>query len=178
MSIKFLNGYSYPTFKIYLISNGELIDTISLSLTNSSGLTESYEIIKKFHELFNNTIEERIKGLRFRWSLPYDEYTSLENGTKIDQIVKYFCAKNSTSEHLYRIVLIPRNDLPTRNYEVLLEDGFEFGIMKGGIKAKGNKKPILKMMSKYLIPDLQWVDTGKIVYTGTYIHQRTGFIEL
>lgn len=144
-----INGWENPVFTIYNPS-GILIETIDLPLTNSRGLVESYEIIKKQTEAINASIKQKIQGYRISFSLYYDEYVSGNTLLEIKKIINHAKLGN-------KLVITPRADKPARAFEVILNmDNFDIGLLKGGANAIGHRLPVLQFTTKYLQTELVW----------------------
>ncbi|RPI19013.1 MAG: hypothetical protein EHM58_03095 [Ignavibacteriae bacterium] len=144
-----INGWQNPIFKIYN-SLGVLLETIELPLTNSRGLVESYEIIKKQTEVIDYTIKEKLLGYRITFSLYYDEYVSGDTLLNVKSILNHAKLGN-------KLVIIPRADSPDRTFEVIVNmDKFDIGLLKGGAKAIGHRLPVLQFTTKYLQAELNW----------------------
>jgi hypothetical protein len=133
---KYVNGYGKPKFKIYN-SNNELIETIDLPACNTEGEPESYQREgTTVHSLLKGRLvtKPRIdtgKTYRISWRLNYNRHISGEDCLKIMKIINY-------SDSGYKLVLIPYDDMPLRQFEVVfLTDEFTLEIKKGGKYAEG-----------------------------------------
>lgn len=154
-----INGHSFPVVKLFDPERpGEPLFTISLPLTNSEGLVESYQIRKITHELISPgltnpaiTTQQVILGYMISFTLHYNRFIrgeDLYNGIK-----KIFDAAKSG----WKIVLVPRADAGWREFEVILaNETLELGLNKGGKKAAFHRLPILIFKTRELEPDLKW----------------------
>ncbi len=151
---KYLNGYSYPIFRIYDGTN--FIEEISLPLTNSKGLIEDYTEYSLEHEFLNYSETKKIFGYKINFNLNYDEWVSKDTAKKIINLLI----------HEYngrKIILIPRQDVPSRYYEVIGKNkSLQIGIMKGGINANGHKGFNLNFVTKNIV-ELNYIDPDNIV---------------
>lgn len=167
MAHNYINGYDYPTFKIYL--NDILIDTINLHRTDESGLVVKPEFYFINHELIDHTNLQTREGFHLNFSLSYNTYSSKENTIKIFRLLNYFL------NNIYKIEITPRSDITTIKYEVILNmDSMEIGILTGGAKAQGHQLINLDFKTKYLQNQFNWIDPDQIQYIGTYLPQTVG----
>jgi hypothetical protein len=162
-----INGFKEPRFNI-VSSKGVLIDTIDLPLTNEKGLIESYEIKKIEHELIDFTTLQSILGYKIKFTLHYDEFVEADTLLKIKSILDYEKVGN-------RIILIPRIDLATRNFEVIYSgEGFELGTLHDSQSGEGHYLPEFEWTTKFLHPTLDWyvphqsADNGMIAENDLY----------
>lgn len=154
----FVNGWRHPIFRIY--NNSILIDTIELPITGVEGLVETIRERRIQHELTDFTLLHKVFGFTISWNLPYSEYANKVTMLNIQQILRYHKAG-------YKIILIPRADLPRRNFEVLYTgEEIEMGIKKGGSAAVGNRLVNIQFTTKYLLDDFNWIDPDTIQYIG------------
>ncbi|MCC6865767.1 MAG: hypothetical protein IT280_06355 [Ignavibacteria bacterium] len=155
-----INGYSSPAVKIIPAAENspEAEIKVELPLTNSAGLVESYEIKKISHELIsfgqgeNKIINaQKILGYIITFTLHYNKWLDGKDlYTGIKQIID--AAKAGR-----KLILIPRNDAPWREFEVILSNNtFELGINKGGRYASTHRLAVLEFKSANLEPDLKW----------------------
>lgn len=169
----YINGWKWPVFKIFEQPPiNTLIDTINLPIVNASGLIENVQVLNITHEFNSRTLVQRILGYRITWTLPFDEYAKAQTMQDIQQIIRYCKAG-------YKIVLTPRADLPTRNFEVLYTgESFDMGIKKGGAGSVGNRLVVIEFTTKYLLDDIGWVDPNDKQYTGFKSHNPLNVIEI
>ncbi|HEY3250929.1 MAG TPA: hypothetical protein VGK25_07410 [Ignavibacteria bacterium] len=153
-----INGYKYPRIKT-VVDRG--VKTYDLSLTNSKGLIETYELRKIEHELIDLSDPKKISinqfwlGFKIIWTLHYDEFIDSADLTKIKAVLE---AANSGGQ----LLLTPRIDFPLRTFEVYAANSnFELGIHKGGADAKYNKGPVIQFATVNLEPDLKWYEPGE-----------------
>jgi hypothetical protein len=158
-----INGYSNPIIKLFDPRRPEEPShVLELPLTNSSGLTESYQLRKISHELIGLNAEEplittrqKILGYTITFTLNYNEYITGE--TLYTMVKTIFDASKAG----WRVVLLPRADAPWREFDVLLaNETLELGLNKGGIKAKAHRLPVLVFKTSGLEPDLKWFPPG------------------
>lgn len=165
-----INGYGRPVVRISSAApsgGGDSSDPgndiiVTLPLTNSAGLTETYEIKKISHELINisgNTNEivhaQKILGYIITFTLNYNRW--ITGRSLYEAVKKIFDAAKAGK----RLFITPREDAPWREFEVLLaNDTLELGLNKGGIKASSHRLPVLKFRSVRLEPDLKWFPPG------------------
>lgn len=158
-----INGYSYPIVKLFDPRNSsEPRFTVTLPLTNSGGLVESYTLRKVSHELINPdlttpqiTTAQLILGYSITITLHYDRFISGED--LYGGVKKIMDAARSN----WRILLMPRADAPWREFDVLLaNETLELGINKGGRNAVFHRLPVLIFRTKSLEPDLKWYPPG------------------
>jgi len=152
-----LNGYKYP--RIITVFRG-VPTAYDLSLTNSKGLVETYEIKKLEHELislddFNDIgILQKIQGFRIYWTLNYNDFISAEDLMKLKHVLQDAVMGR-------QIFIVPRVDFPLRAFEVLVSSSsFELGIHKGGENASYHRLPVIQFVTKNLEPDLKWYEPG------------------
>lgn len=164
--INFINGWKAPKFRIK--DGNVLIDTIVLPI--SEGMIETIEELKIEHTLLNYDIEKEVHGFRLSWKIPYTVWANKNVMLEVQQLMRY-------SKAGYRIILTPRLDLPTRSFEVLLNnDMIEYGIKKGGENAIGNSGIELTFTTKSIIDDTEFVDPDAVQYTGWFLYSRMGVI--
>ncbi len=158
-----INGHSHPIVKLFDPRNpSEPRFTVSLPLTNSSGLVESYTLRKVSHELINPdlsapqiTIAQLILGYTITFTLHYDRFIS---GEDLYEGVKKIM---DSAKAGWGIVFVPRADAPWREFDVLLaNDTLELGINKGGKTAMFHRLPVLIFKTKSLEADLKWYPPG------------------
>lgn len=154
-----INGASYPVVKLYDPRfPSEPRFTVHLPLTNEGGLVESYQIRKISHELIDLdtaspgiTTAEIVLGYTITFTLHYDKFIT---GEALYEGVKKIL---DAAKAGWRIVLVPREDAPWREFDVLLaNDSLELGITKGGAKAKYHRLPVLVFKTRSLEHDLKW----------------------
>lgn len=149
----YINGSSYPIFKIYN-SSDVLVDTIALNLCDEKGLTETYEFIKITHDLLNYSIVQKVKGFHLNFELSYESWSKKEHSMKIARLFDYIINTND-----YKFILTPRVDVLNRYFEVInVNDSLTINIMRNGLNAIGNKGINLQFKTKWLGTNLQWVD--------------------
>lgn len=156
-----INGYRNP--RIITVS-GAVNTVYDLSLTNSKGLVETYEIKKLEHELISlsqfNEIEilQLIHGFRVYWTLNYDEFISPDDLIKLKYVFEdAMCGK--------QIIIVPRVDFPLRAFEVLISSSsFSLGIHKGGEDSAYHRLPVIQFVTKNLEHDLKWFLPGEKQY--------------
>lgn len=158
-----INGYGSPVVKLYHPDKPEEPEfTLTLPLTNSGGLVESYEVKKISHELISvNTTSpdiitaQQIIGYIITFTLNYNRFITGE--VLYGSIKKIF----DSAKAGYRIIIQPRSDAAWREFEVILaNDTLELGINKGGRKAYTHRLPVLIFRSKHLETDLKWFPPG------------------
>lgn len=151
--MQFVNGWKNPVFKLYNLNNDGSVITIELPITGSEGLLESTQELKLSQEFTDYSFLDQVYGYRITWTLPYSEYAHKDTMLKIQNIMRY-------RKLGYRIILIPRADVPQRRFEVIYTgDSLEYGIKKGGANAVGNRGVSIHWTTKNLVPDINWVDT-------------------
>lgn len=164
--MNFINGWSYPIFKIYHPTKHYLVETISFPITNSDGLIETVEELKVKHLFLNYSYKEKIDGYRISWCLPYNEYVKKETMFKIQKILRY-------RKSNYRINLTPRADMLKRHFDVIYTgDTLDFGIKKGGTNAVGNRLVQISFTTKNIVDDPNWRDPDEVTYSGWFLHNR------
>ncbi|HMT11745.1 MAG TPA: hypothetical protein PKA39_09015, partial [Ignavibacteria bacterium] len=107
-----INGYSNPIVKLFDPRRPEEPShVLELPLTNSAGLTESYQLRKISHELIGLNAEEpqittrqKILGYTITFTLNYNEYIT---GEALYTMVKTIF---DASKAGWRVVLLPRAD--------------------------------------------------------------------
>ncbi|MEO8514503.1 MAG: hypothetical protein ABI543_13160 [Ignavibacteria bacterium] len=154
-----INGYGNPVVKLINTGGSETPEIIlSLPITNSLGLVESYEVKKISHELISLNMDapeiinaQQIIGYIITFTLHYNRFITGE--VLYSQVKKIFDAARAG----WKIVIQPRSDAPWREFEVILaNETLELGINKGGSKAYSHRLPVLIFKSKRLEPDLKW----------------------
>jgi len=157
-----INGYGAPVVKLFHPERPEAAYTLSLPLTNSRGLVESYEVKKVSHELISIDLSspdiinaEQVLGYMITFTLSYNRFITGE--ALYESIKKIFDAAKAG----WKILLQPRGDAPWREFDVILaNETLELGINKGGRKAHTHRLPVLVFRSKRLEPDLKWFPPG------------------
>jgi hypothetical protein len=164
-----LNGNKYPRIKTVVDRE---VKTYDLSLTNSKGLIETYELKKIEHELIDLTNLQNVSvnqfwlGFKIIWSLHYDEFIGADDLLKIKSVLE--AAKSGG-----RLFLTPRVDYPLRTFEVYVSSSnFELGIHKGGALAEFNRGPVIQLATVNLEPDLKWYTPGER-QTVTFVNTET-----
>lgn len=152
--MNFVNGYSYPTFKVY--DGTTFIESIALDYCGAEGLIENMEFITVQHNYTDYSTAQVIEGVHYYFDLSYSEYSNKTNTLKIKRILNYAIDGN-------KIFIYPRTDVLNRFFEVLLiPDNLTIGIAKGGISAIGNKHIKLKFRTKDLQAYVNWVDPNDL----------------
>lgn len=155
---QYVNGYSYPQFKIY--SGNTLIETIDLNLTDTSGLVEEYEFYYINHQLIDYTNYKNIQGFHINFNLSYESYSKKSNTLNIKKLLDYFISND------YTIILTPRYDFQLNAWEVvLLNDILEIGLLRNGINAVGNRLINLQFKTKYIQTKIPWYDLDDLSVT-------------
>lgn len=158
-----INGYAEPVVRVFDPgSPGTAEETITLPLTNSQGLTESYEVKKISHELISLTPglpdiinAQQIIGYMITFTLNYSRWITGE--ALYGSVKKIFDAAKAGR----KLFLTPRADAPWREFEVLLaNESLELGLNKGGRRALTHRLPVLVFRSSRLEPDLKWFPPG------------------
>ena len=154
-----INGYGSPLVKLFNPERPEEPEyTLTLPLTNSGGLVESYEVKKISHELISINSEapeiinaQQIIGYIITFTLHYNRFITGE--VLYSSVKKIFDAAKAG----WKITIQPRDDAPWREFEVILaNETLELGINKGGRKAYSHRLPVLIFKSKRLEADLKW----------------------
>jgi len=168
----YINGCKHPVFKIYHPTSHNLIDTIELPIVNSEGLIESIEEKKIVHELLTYESLEYIQGYKITWLLPYSEYANKSTMLKVQSLFRY-------RKGGYKLILIPRADLPRRHFEVIFSgDSIEYGIKKGGNKSIGNRLLSIQWTTKNILSDFDWIDPDTIQFFAFFNHNPFNIIEV
>ena len=151
---EFINGCGYPIVKIY---NGHtLIETINFPIPDKDGLVEDPGAKLTKTEYLCGENDYDTEGFRMNWVISYKTQTIKPYSLAIGRLFLY-------QKNKFKIVLVPRNDVPNRGFIVnFINDSMPFGILKGGRKARGNKGMILKFEVKDLEQDLNWRDPNEI----------------
>lgn len=154
-----INGNSSPIVKIfYPESSEESVELIHLPLANSKGLVETCEIKKLSCELISTNISnpeitymQKVFGYIITFTINYQQY--ITGNTLYNSIKKILDASKAGC----KLVLIPRKDVPWREFEVFLaNDNFELALNKGGIYSNSHKLPVLIFKTVNLEPNLKW----------------------
>lgn len=154
-----INGCGRPVVR--LVSADPELETeitVTLPLTNSQGLTETYEVKKISHELIcldpaqpQIINAQRIIGYMITFTLNYNRWVT--GRTLYESFKKIFDAAKAG----WKIILQPRDDAPWREFEVILaNETLELGLNKGGAFARSHRLPVLIFRSAKLEPDLKW----------------------
>lgn len=165
MSSLYLNGVSYPVFKIKTLAN-ELVEVINLDLCGENGLTEEYEEDYKRVTLESNSriIDYDFRGARIKFILDYSDYVRVDNLMNIEKLFFY----NSLPE-TYKIILSPRADIGARQFEVRLADGkYSLGIQPD---AYNHKDPVIEFIT--VIPSSKYFTDPNDIYIPLSIHSST-----
>lgn len=153
----YLNGVSYPQFQI-IDGNGVVKQTIQLPITNSKGLIENYIEKNISYEFLDYRKEKKILGYNVNFTLHFDEWTSKKTLLKIYQLLHWEYTFRLPGYENYKIILTPRVDAPSRNFDVIgTNENMSLGVMRGGVNAIGNKGIILNYTTKYL-SNWGWID--------------------
>jgi hypothetical protein len=173
----YVNGYGKPKFRIYNLNN-ELIETINLPACNTEGEPESYKREgTTIHSLLKGrlVLKPRInseKTYRITWRLNYNRHITGEDCLKLMKIINY-------SDSGFKLIMIPYDDIPLRQFEVVfLSDEFTLDIKKGGKNAGGMYITSLDFTTAEL-HNIDWIlaseEAGK--YGGEHSLPFTGEIE-
>lgn len=151
-----MNAIGVSKFRIY--SNNNLIQEVILELTNAEGLIETAIPINITHTLIDYTILKKDIGWRLKWTLHYNEWITIDNLLKIQEILRY--AKQG-----FNVNFTPRIDLPQRNFEVIFNsDNIDVGVINQRGKYFLNKGVILEFITKQIINDLNYIDIDNIPF--------------
>jgi hypothetical protein len=151
-----MNAVGKPKFRIY--SENNLIQEITLDLTNTEGLIETAIPINISHTLIDYTITKKEIGWRLKWTLHYNEWITIDNLLKIQEVLRY-------ARQGFNINFTPRIDLPQRNYEVVFSsDNISIGIITQKGKYFLNKGVILEFTSKQILNDLNIINIDNIPF--------------
>lgn len=162
MAIKYINGSDKPRFVIRNPNTNDIVETITLPITNESGMEEETEEDKITHEfLYQSRIEDYVRGYRIRWRLPYDQYADLTTSKAVQTIMRY-------RRDRYKIFFTPRIDVPLRNFEVNFRGAINQGVNRGGQYGEGNRLMVLNFETKYAVFDMNWMDPNEVIYTGWF----------
>lgn len=138
---QYINGYDASKFVIRDRVTGELVNSITLDLTNLGGFNESYEYpgnITHVKADYSEAVKSR--PCRIIFSLDYSNYTDMTNSMKIDSIMNYWEQEDSNHVKLYDIILYPFSDNPYRFFTVnYTGDSFSWSPMSGGSVRTGDK---------------------------------------
>lgn len=161
-----MNGKGYPIFVIY-DKNYNLVERIPLDLCGEGGLTEKYQPDYTEHENVYGKIiiPEDDKLYRILFKLDYSVYVRKNLMVSIDRVYYYF----ESNYNNYNIRLIPRSGLPERNFEVVMDDGFEQRIKK---QWQGHQGVVLNFKTKELVKR-GFIDTDKI-----FAYMNFGFAKM
>lgn len=146
----FINGCGKPTIKV--IDGELLIETIELPMPDKNGLIEDPTPQITETEFYNGEIDIDTEGYRITWEISYAAKTTKPTSLAIYRLLQYQKQKK-------KLILIPRSDSSRRGFVVLLVNtNLPFGILKGGTEARGNKGMVLRFKTKFLEPDIKWID--------------------
>jgi hypothetical protein len=153
MSIKYLNGISYPIIEITdqygrRVENG----SFTLPLTNKVGLDDMSNERYTEYESLGFVYKKKTKGWTMNFVLHYEEYAAKETATKIMQLLGWeYAISNTPSMYNYRIMLTPRADVPSRKFEVVGQNKeMIMKVLAGGVNCIGHSGLVLKYRTKYL----------------------------
>jgi len=152
----FVNGYSKPGF-ISRNPDNTILKSWELHLTNQAGLVETHQrdILRK--KTWGRRLKQKLQGYRILFTLNYDRYSNLDNTNKIIDIF-------DTSDLGNPLYIVPRIDVPERTIQVLNDTSeLNIGIMRGAIKAPGNRLIILKFISVEVFMSLQLIDPNNVI---------------
>ena len=129
---QYVNGSSFPIFYVK-DSGNNTTDTIALPLCGADGLTERFETVFIEHELQNYSSVKKFLGHHVYFNLSYSDYSNLDTTLKIGKLMNYILNNN-------RLVIQPRAEILSRSFSVIFTGNeFELGILKGGVRAGGNR---------------------------------------
>jgi len=162
MAIDYINGSDKPKFTALHPITNEIVEHIPFPLTNESGLIEDTDELKASHYLlFDDCIEEYVRGYRINWTLYYDQHIHKDTMKALEKVLKY-------RKDRYPILFTPRIDAQDRYFEVNYTGNFQFGIHKGGLNAPGNKGVVIQFTTKRKVADLNWIDPDDIQYNSFF----------
>lgn len=152
---QYVNGSSFPIFYIK-DDNNNVIETIELPLCNADGLIERFETMFIEHELQNYSTVKKFLGHHIYFNLSYSEFHNLDTTLKIGKLMNYILEN-------YRLVIQPRADIPSRSFSCIYSGNrFELGLLKGGIRAGGNRGINLEFRTKNIQSQIQFVNPNDI----------------
>ena len=121
MSVKYLNGVSYPIIEITDQYNRRVENGLfTLPLTNELGLEE--RSVERFTEYENLSFvkKKKTKGWDMYFTLNFPEYAAKATATKIMMLLDWeYAISNTPAMYNYRIYLTPRADVMSRKFEVI-----------------------------------------------------------
>jgi hypothetical protein len=153
---RFVNGCSAGQFSV-VNSLGNIIENITLPIYSNNGCLEGTEEKKIAHEAFQDyETTEEIEGWKLYWTCSFEDYFQVEYMEAMERILNF-------RKQGYNLRFRPRADVH-REFDVIFEEPkvYEDGILYGGIYAKGNKGMVLKLKSKHMETDLQYVNRNNI----------------
>lgn len=156
----YINGYGKPIFKAY--NESGLVEEITLPACSSDGEPEEYE---REGLIFHKTLKGKLvpvnindETYRIKWTLKYNRHIS---GSAMMDLMKVINYSNQSS--VYRLVMIPYDDIPSREFEVLLSSqNFSLDIQKGGQNAGGMFITDLEFTTTNLY-NLNWIQSEESV---------------
>lgn len=155
MSYQFVNGYTYPMFRI--IDDKGQTEYVNLDYCGANGLTESNEFIYLNHTLIDYSTIQQVQGMHIHFDLDYADYSDSSNTLNIQKVLNAFLNQDIG----YKVYLYPRAENLNRYFEIILESQeVAIGIMKGGNNAVGNNRITLKFRTKNLQRYMTWDDTN------------------
>ncbi len=175
-----INGNTNPQFKVYN-KTGALVETINLPLTNKPGVQfEQYDIIQVKHQFTDYSFKQSIKGYYIHWTLHYDTWIQQTPLMDIDQLLWYCKEESSPGVKSYDVWIIPRADLPGRNFLVYCSmENFELGLIQAKTDT-GHNRVVLQFSTVNLEGSLKWTPitgAGEETYGGEIELPHTGQIQ-
>jgi len=149
-----INGSGHPIVKIF---NGfTLVETMNFPIPDKEGLIEDPQPDTIDLEFWDGEKFIITRGYRILWNISYKAKIIRPHSLAIGRLYDY--QKNN-----FKIVLIPRSNASRRGFTVnFMNKSMPFGILKGGIKARGNRGMFLLFETKYLEQSLNWINPDEI----------------
>ena len=159
------------TSRFYLINNSSRTGStqiIDLPLTNSNGLTISWEEVSIKHLLISQRrMAKKILGWTVKFTLDYSEYIQKNDLIKIKTII-------DSARAGWTLRLVPRVDDLSSYYDVYYSgQSLDINILHGGTNAIGNKSVVLEFTTIDLQPSLNFTDPDLVPYSFATIFPRT-----
>jgi hypothetical protein len=156
----YINGYGKPKFKVF--NKTGLVEEITLPACSSEGEPEEYE---REGLIFHKTLKGKLVPVninedtyRIKWTLKYNRHISGSGMMDLMKVINY-----GNQPAAYRLVMIPYDDMPSREFEVLLtSQNFSVDIQKGRQNAGGMYVTDLEFATISLY-NLNWIPSEESV---------------
>jgi hypothetical protein len=171
MSFNYINGYNVSKIDVYL--NKQLIETLTFPLENVEGKKESIQDKITTHNLLvNGEIVQEFQGTRITWSIPFEEWASLNVMIIMKKLRDY---RRLNQGHIF--ILTPHLEIPERFFDVLLyNESINLGIERATENAPFNTGVTFGFITRYYVNE-NWKDKNYIPIIGLRDFNRIGIFK-